>query len=488
VTALPDNGFTVKVDATGLQAGTEYWYRFRHGMFKSPIGRTRTLPATGVDEVRMAVFSCSNYPAGRFHAYAEALSSGAQYAVHLGDYIYEYGSTGYASEQAVAMGRVSDPLNECISLDDYRRRHAQYKSDPDSKDLHARMPFIAVWDDHETANDAWRDGAENHDSSTEGTWVARRAAALQAYHEWMPIRTGSSREKIYRSFDFGDLVSLHMLDTRLIGRDRQVSIGDLVNPATQAAASQALFSPTREMLGTEQSTWLQQRLGASPGRWQVLGQQVLMARMEFPATVLQALNPENTSPDAIQQGQIAINDYLTAKNTPANFRTPEQQALLDPATNPKLGYNLDAWDGYPIAREKLLNITAQAALARGCRLVSLAGDTHNAWYSELTTAGYLESMGGLPANASVGIELATPGVSSPGLEEYLTIKPADVKAIFENIVDDLNWADTERRGFLLLSFTPQALQADWIFVSDVTRPAYTAVVGHSETIPYNNNP
>jgi alkaline phosphatase D len=402
----------------------------------------------------------------------------------LGDYIYEYGAEGYASEQAAAMGRVSDPRNECISLSDYRRRHAQYKSDPDSKSLHARMPMIAVWDDHETANDAWREGAENHDPANEGGWSARRAAALQAYHEWMPIRTGSSREQIYRSFDFGDLVSLHMLDTRLIGRDKQVSITDLVNPATQAAATQTLSSPTRQMLGAAQQEWLATRLGKSPGRWQVLGQQVLMARMEFPVSVLQALNPSNTTPEAQAAGQAAITAYLTAKATPSAQRTPEQAALMDPATNPRLGYNLDAWDGYPVAREVLLNTAAQAALARGCQLVNLAGDTHNAWYSDLTAAGYLAAQGGLPPNAKVGVELATPGVSSPGLEAYLTIPPADVKQIFEGIVDDLNWADTAQRGYLLLRFTPQALTADWVFVSDVSQTAYTRAIGQTVTIPY----
>jgi alkaline phosphatase D len=314
--------------------------------------------------------------------------------------------------------------------------------------------------------------------------MARRTAALQAYHEWMPIRTGASREKIYRGFDFGDLVSLHMLDTRLIGRDQQVSVAALVNPSTQAAASQALASPTRQMLGSEQLAWVQNRLATSPGRWQVLGQQVLMARMEFPASVLQALNPENTSAAAQAAGEAAINDFLTAKATPANLRTPQQAALMDPSVNPRLGYNLDAWDGYPVAREILLNSAAQGALSRGCQLVNLAGDTHNAWYSDITAAGYLQPQGGLPANTRVGVELATPGVSSPGLESALSIPAADVKQIFEAIVDDLQWSDTAQRGYLLVTFTAQNLKADWIFVSDVTKPGFTATLGKTEVIPF----
>jgi alkaline phosphatase D len=481
VVADASTGHTAKVDATGLRAGTEYWYRFRQGSFRSPVGRTRTLPEAGVSQIKLAVFSCSNYPAGRFHAYSDAATRGAQVALHLGDYIYEYAATGYASSQAAAMGRQSIPAGELLTLDDYRKRHAQYKSDPDSKVLHSAMPMIAVWDDHETANDSWREGAENHDPATEGTWQARRAAALQAYHEWMPIRTGSSRESIYRGFDFGDLVSLHMLDTRLIGRDKQVEFTELLNPATQAAATQTLSSPTRQILGAAQTTWLQGRLATSPGKWQILGQQVLMARMEFPVSVLQALNPSDTSPAAQAAGQAAINDYLTAKGKKAAGAplTQAETDLLDPTKNPKLGYNLDAWDGYPAAREVLLNTVAQAFAGRDRKLVSLAGDTHNAWYSQITAAGFAAAQGGLAANALVGVELATPGVTSPGLESYLTIPPAQTEQIFRGVVDDLRWMDASQRGYLMLTISRAEIQADWVFVSDVTKSTFTAAVGNS---------
>lgn len=479
VIADPSNGYTAKVDATGLRAGTEYWYRFRQADFRSPVGRTRTLPEAGVTQIKFAVFSCSNYPAGRFHAYSDAAARGAQVALHLGDYIYEYPSDGYASAQAAALGRQSVPGNELLTLDDYRKRHAQYKSDPDSKVMHSAMPMIAVWDDHETANDSWRDGAQNHDPVREGSWQARKAAALQAYHEWMPIRTGVSREIIYRSFDFGDLLSLHMLDTRLIGRDKQVEFTELLNPATQVAAQQTLSSATRQLLGATQSTWLQGRLAASPGKWQVLGQQVLMARMEFPVSVLQALNPTDTSAAAQAAGQAAINAYLTAKAKKAANQplTPQETDLLDTTKNPKLGYNLDAWDGYPVAREVLLNTAVQAFAGRDRKLISLAGDTHNAWHSQITAAGYLAAQGGLAPNATVGVELATPGVTSPGLESYLTLPPAQIAQIFQGVVDDLRWMDASQRGYLLLTATRAELQADWVFVSDITKPTFTASIG-----------
>ena len=144
--------------------------------------------------------------------------------MHLGDYIYEYGQGGYASANAGAMGRLSAPANEILTLADYRQRHAQYKTDPDLQALHAAAPMIAIWDDHEIANDTWRDGAENHQSATEGSFSVRKAAAMQAYHEWMPTRNAQP-ELIYRSFAFGNLVALHMLDTRVIARDEQLSYG-----------------------------------------------------------------------------------------------------------------------------------------------------------------------------------------------------------------------------------------------------------------------
>jgi len=233
VQANSDTGYTCKVDATGLLPNQTYYYRFKAGLHTSPIGKTKTLPIGAVSDVKLAVMSCSNYPSGFFNVYSEIARSDADVAIHLGDYIYEYAATGYASEKAASLGRTSVPANEILTLSDYRLRHAQYKSDADSKQFHASKPLIAVWDDHEFANDAYKDGAENHTPATEGPFAARKAAALQAYHEWMPIRTGADKSKIYRSFNFGNLLSLHMLDTRSIGRDQQVEITDLINPASK---------------------------------------------------------------------------------------------------------------------------------------------------------------------------------------------------------------------------------------------------------------
>ena len=468
--ASPDAGNTVKVDATGLQAGQTYFFRFRSGEHISPVGRTRTLPALNATSVKLAVFSCANYPAGFFHAYSGALSVGAEYAVHLGDYIYEYEAGGYASEDAVALGRVSVPANECLTLADYRARYAQYRSDPDLKQLHATLPMIAIWDDHEIAENASASGSINHTEGVEGSFSARAAAAAQAYHEWLPIRTPdiSNLRRAYRSFDFGNLLSLHMLETRLLAREPALTIAALTDPATSAAAFAALNTPTRQMLGMEQTGWLTQQMTASGATWQVLGQQVLMARMMFPASVLQALDPA-TDPAA---GAAAVAAYLLARELEVSapqLMTPEQLALVDPVQNPKIGYNLDAWDGYPAAREAVLT----SASGLGKRLVSLAGDTHNAWQSDLSLAD----------GTVVGQEFATPSVTSPGFEAYLgSLSPSVVADTFIDVLDMLNFANTERRGFLLMSFTAQAATGDWYFIDTVKSSAHTVTLGHTAVV------
>ena len=477
-----DTGYTAKVDATGLAEGKSYFYRFFSGSSISAVGQTRTLPASGATEVTFSVFSCADYPLGYFNAYAEAAKRGSDFAIHLGDYIYEYG-TGNAPTQEVILdlNRFADHTKELLTLDDYRKRHALYKSDPDSKILHAKIPLIAGWDDHEVSNDNYKDGAQAHDAATDGDYVARRTAALQAYHEWMPIRTGADKMRTYRSFDFGSLVSLHMLETRNIARDKQIAITELAGlagDAKKASAYAEYIRADRQMLGTTQLSWLQQQMGASQATWQVLGQQVLMARMESPASVLTKLNGDSRDPNAQADGLAAITAYLTAKGKRAAGATLSdgETDLLDLSKNPKLGYNLDAWDGYIVARETILG----TALQLNKKLISLAGDTHNAWHSDLTMMGLANSA---LANVKVGEEFATPGVSSGGFEEYLPVfEPAEVKYLFENIVDDLRWMDSYRRGYLKMTFTAAEAKGEWIFVDQVLSRNYTSSIGH--TAPY----
>ncbi|RZM34513.1 MAG: alkaline phosphatase, partial [Sphingomonas sp.] len=290
VKARAARDFTAKVEATGLQPGRDYHYWFTSGTDRSPTGRFRTLPKGKVADVVMAVVSCQLYGGGFFNAYESIAKLDRLDAVlHLGDYIYEYGTTGFGADVAKKIGRLVEPAHEILTLADYRARHAQVKRDADMQAAHARAAFICVWDDHEVANDDWIGGAENHDPKTEGDWKARKAASMQAYFEWMPIRDpkpGQPWEAINRSFDFGDLATVVMVETRLLARSKQVaSKGEGIAPADYAPMMAERAQPERELLGPAQLGWVERTLAASvaAGRpWQVLGNQVVMARVAGP--------------------------------------------------------------------------------------------------------------------------------------------------------------------------------------------------------------
>jgi len=459
-TALEAASFTAKVDASGLAPATDYYYRFTSDAWISPVGRTRTLPTGTVAEVKLAVFSCSSYAHGHFHVYGEASKSDAQYALHLGDYIYEYKDGEYPSAASVVFGRNVLPTNEIVSLSDYRIRHALYKSDVNLKLLHARMPMIAVWDDHEFTNDTYMTGAENHTEGVEGTFAARKAAALQAYHEWMPIRTGADKAVIYRSFDFGNLLSLHMLDTRLIGREKQL---DQTAVLTTLAGQQAWMAPGRQLLGTTQTQWLTTAMTTSTAKWQVLGQQVVMAATWLPVSVQTKFQAYFASPDASTVGAIIaeVNTYKTALSSanPASYLT---------ASNPVVPYSFDAWDGYPAARETVLQTFAAVAASQptiGKKLVALSGDSHNAWHTNLTLAN----------GTKVGEEFATSSVSSPGWEAYFPSMVSTIKSLFQDTTakSNVQWMDASRRGYLKMTFTAAQAKGEFIFVNSVNSGVYT---------------
>ena len=261
VAALQKNDYTVKVDLTGLKADTQYYYRFVTDNTISPFGQCKTLPQNDVSQVKFAVMSCANYPAGYFHAYAEAAKINNLDAVlHLGDYIYEYGMGEYATEQAQALGRELDADNshEIITLDDYRKRYALYRTDTGLQALHQKAPFIAVWDDHEICNDTYVEGAENHNAG-EGTFSDRKLAALQAYYEWMPVRpyVKDQAEALYRKFEFGDLVSLYMLDTRNEARVKALDYQNYIDPNSAemdfSRFQTDLVMPAQHLLGNKQT-------------------------------------------------------------------------------------------------------------------------------------------------------------------------------------------------------------------------------------------
>jgi alkaline phosphatase D len=253
---------TVKVDATGLTAATTYYYRFTALGESSVVGRTRTAPSGATSRLRFGVCSCASLAHGYFHAYAGlAKRADLDAVIHLGDYIYEYKSGGYGSV------REYEPPHEIVTLADYRLRYAQYHRDAQLQEAHRQHPFIAIWDDHEFADNAYSQGAKNHDVE-EGDFAKRRAAAEQAYAEWMPIREQQGG-KIFRSLAYGDLVELIMLDSRIWGRAKQ-------NPDKN---DPALKDPMRTILGDDQEKWLAERLKQSKARFKLVGQQVVMAQL-----------------------------------------------------------------------------------------------------------------------------------------------------------------------------------------------------------------
>ena len=473
--------FTLKVDLQGLDANTTYYYRFISNGKTSPTGAGKTLPTDNIEQVKFAVVSCANYPAGYFHVYGEiAKQTDLDAVLHLGDYIYEYGNTGYATENAAELGRLlpDDNSDEIISLADYRKRYAHYRKDENLQAAHSHCAFITVWDDHEITNDTWRSGAENHNDG-EGEFSERKMHALQAYFEWMPIRNVADKERIYRRFEFGNLVSLHMLDTRVLARDEQVNYADfdLTSSQGQTDFVAAISSPTRALLGSEQLTWLTDGLTTATTQWQVLGQQVLMTKMHLPFEILQLLmniqvtQASGADPSALlAQANTLFSELAQIKGrilAGDPTVTSEQRGRVE-TTAP---YNLDAWDGYAYEREVILG----TAIAAQKNLVVLAGDTHNSWAGQLVT----DASNPVSAKAAAGVEFATSSVSSPGLENYLALntQPSEAVAQIEQViallVNDLAYNNLVERGYLTVTFTQQQALAQWHYVSSVKTADYT---------------
>jgi alkaline phosphatase D len=401
--------FTVKIDANGLEPGRTYYYRFRALGHDSAIGRTRTAQKHGAESVRFAVASCSNYPYGYFNAYAAiARRADLDAVIHLGDYLYEYANGTFGD--GTALGRVPQPDAEIVTLSDYRTRHALYKTDPDLMEAHRQHPFIVVWDDHETTNDAWRDGAENHQPD-EGDFEERKAAAIQAYFEWMPIRAArrSPEGQVYRSFRFGSLVDLIMLDTRLVGRDEQVA--DPCDAGT-------IGDPERQLLGEEQENWFFSELERSKRRgtrWRLIGQQVMVGQL-------------------------------------VNVLAPG--ACI---------FNPDQWDGYAAARARVL---AKLGAEGIDNVVILTGDIHSSWGNDIT-ANPFDPTGYNPVDGtgSLAVEFVTPAVTSPGIDD--PTQAALLAGALRATHPHVKYVDLYRRGYALIDVTEERVQAEWYHLDTI---------------------
>jgi alkaline phosphatase D len=408
--ASPERDFTLKVDAAGLEAGTSYWYGFEAAGAASPVGRTRTLPGAGAERLRLAFVSCANITQGYFNAYADLARRGdLDFVLHLGDYIYEYANGSYGDGRA--LGRVPEPDRELLTLADYRTRYAHYRRDPDLQALHARHPLIAAPDDHEIANDAWRGGAQNHQEASEGSYAERRAAAVRAYREWLPLREEGmagpeARDpRLWRSFRVGGLAELLMLETRLAGRDRPCA-GD----------AECSADPARSLLGAEQERWLRERLSASKREgvaWRLLGQQVLF-------------------------GQV---------------RTAEGGIWMP-----------DTWGGFPAARERVLAHLREHAIDN---VVVLSGDVHSSWALELASdpfdPGVYDPATG---RGSLAVELVCPAVSSaPPVRDRADATEREAGS--RERLPHLRYVDLWQRGYGLLDLDRRRARAEWWHVDGV---------------------
>lgn len=440
----PDRDYTVKVDASRLRDGQNYYYRFLVGDITSPVGETKTLAAEGKGPINLAVASCSNYPWGYFNGYRHMAENGPFDAVlHLGDYIYEYPVGTYQSPRAEEMGRLVDPPHEIIKLDDYRRRYALYRADEDLQEVHRKYPFICTWDDHEFANNAYAVGAENH-SDEEGDWTLRRRAATKAYMEWMPVRIPESSLPTVRSFNFGKLATLAMLDTRVVGRERPLEYGRDVVDGDYAAFHERLETEERSLLGAEQEAWLDKTLAASAAQdipWQILGQQIIMSyRPEPPLSSV--FSPEEIS----------------------GFSEGEQRSMYV-AENFGGFYNPDAWDGYQPARRRVLDMFEKHA---GNPIV-LTGDTHCAWGMSLT-----DKMNG----KHYGAEFAVQGITSPGRGDRLG-KVDEVVQAYYDFLPHMTYANIHERGYLTLNISEEETIASWHMLSTVESKDYSVMTRKS---------
>ena len=400
VQAVPERDFTVKVDAAGLQPGRTYYFAFDAAGEQSPIGRTKTLPASA-DRLRFGVVSCANYPAGFFNVYrCVANRDDLDAILHLGDYMYEFADGVYGDGSTI--GRVGLPPGEAVTLDEYRLRYAAYRADADLQAAHRQHPFIAVWDDHEIANNAWSGGAEDH-VARKGEWSVRLAAAYRAYLEWMPIRESPQNgTHLYRTFRFGTLADLVMLDTRS-QRDRQAA----------PAEFERLRDPRRSILGAAQESWLFDELRASQRAgtpWRLIGQQVMFAQVTPPGLPVQ---------------------------------------------------NVDAWDGYPAARQRVFEFLASEQMRD---VAILTGDIHSSWANDLprdVVTGYKAATGA----GSMAVELVTPAISSPPL---FSINGVRERAPFLRLaMPHIKYLEGESRGYVHVDVTRERLTAEWYFVPSV---------------------
>ena len=445
----PWRDHTVKITVDNLAPGKWHWFRFiaPDGSI-SPIGRTKTLPVGKASNFNIAIFSCANLGFGEFNAYGHAAArDDIDLVLHLGDYIYEYGRGGYDGGAKFAARLF--PADECLNLADYRLRYASYRADLQLQALHANFPMIPNTDDHETANDSWEGGAQNH-SVDEGDWSARRNAAMQVWHEWLPVG-----EQPWKAYPIGDLATYYRTDSREVARSKPYAHSDLMRAADPVKAltefrDGAWRDPAMTMFGTEQEAWLSRAIAGNAATWSVLASGTNMGYNYTPEAAL---------------------DWFP-KDAPERSKAYARQGAA--AAKAGLPYNLDNWGGYPAARSRML----AAAQRADANLVVVTGDSHNGWAFDLPE-------GGKPA----GVEFGGHSVSSPGFESYTqgTDPSAIARALLDASKEELRWVDTSNRGYMRLSLTPQAATNEWIFMQTIKDISLATKNGHKMKVRPGRN-
>ena len=445
VDALAVNDHTVKVRAAGLAPFTYHYYRFFHGDTCSLIGRTKTAPGAGqeIDSLRFGLVSCANYEGGYFNGYARLAERDDMDAILCaGDYVYEYGQGQYGPGEEI--GRVTQPAEEMVSLDQYRGRYSHYRLDPDLRRIHQLYPWITTWDDHETTDNSWSGGAVNHQAD-EGDWEERKRVAWKAYREWLPIATAADDPDepivLYRTLAYGDLADVVVLDTRIDGRDEPLWAFPGVPPLDGVPESQRLLSETQE-------SWFHDQLASSTARWRIVLQQIMVMQWQLAGTPDIPLDVEAIVPDGLDLS--FVTDEIE--------RVTQLNGTLVPL-------NGDAWDGYPHDRSRLFELLRGDDITD---VVVLTGDIHTTWAAELHDDPYgltYDSLGlGLPPTTrNVGVEFVTPSITSDNFDEILgeAGAPAEVNealVLLEAGITTLNphikSVDLSSHGYSIVTVTP----------------------------------
>lgn len=447
--AKMDNDYTLKIKVENLNSGTTYYYGFSAFGKNSLTGKTKTTPAgVAAEHLKFGVINCANYQLGYFNAYHQlSKRNDLDAIIFLGDFFYEYGN-GVVANPDILTDRQIKPENEVVTLDDYRMRYSTYHLDTNTIRMLQQHPLIAVWDDHEFANNAWIGGATNHQPG-EGLWEDRKAAASQAFFEWTPIES-NPENRIYRSIQYGNLMELIMLDTRIIGREEPFD--DILDPNIQ--------NPNRTILGMEQKAWFFDRLTNSEAKWKVVGNQVVLSKFSM--------------------------GWLT---------------ILSPAQS-FYGYEnlfLDGWKGFPAEQQEVLDFIDDNEIDN---IVIISGDIHNAFAQDVPnspndfvlvdTANLTQvpiyspsnNYNGATGEGSLAVEMVVQSTTSDNFDELFGAAVAGFVAPFINMDivaangtvnlgnpnPHLKYADLANHGYFILDVKPDSVQGNW-FYTPITTPS-----------------